>query len=199
MKRRFLIATAIAELLTAVGGGVSQAQTVPPSSPQPVVISSQCAWISHQHPEFEPLARVCETAHAMRQTLPNFICDQKRDVLSPFHSCRRHKLCFARPSPSSQRWTWLGGGIPVRLPDREEKQRGLDVAAQQPANCAGVPRDDLGGQSERATHSYHALADASAHEIDASVPYRFVGSEIDYSEVTIAELGKFFCRRNHNW
>ncbi|MBZ5511878.1 MAG: hypothetical protein LAN70_12010 [Acidobacteriia bacterium] len=42
-----------------------------------VHIGAGCAWISSNHPELAPLAQVCESAMSMRQTLPNFICEQE--------------------------------------------------------------------------------------------------------------------------
>lgn len=251
VKRSFLItvAIAVAWLIAAPGSGFSQTQVVPPSSPQTAVISPQCAWISHEHPDLEPLARVCENAHAMRRTLPNFICDQETKCTYPVPQLSQTQIVFreavtvvtaqvtyqdgeerfdniiidrhAANSIPANFGMWSEGEFsplvlsvlnPRTQPELKLRQDESGAAAAYlfdyrirketnagwswrlnnrevvPGYHGTILVDKASGQLVRITR----IAEASAHEIDSSVPYTFVGSEVDYSEARIAELGKFF-------
>ena len=85
MKRGFGLASAITLVLLIAHGprAASEPQSAEPSTAQHVYISPACIWISYEHPELEPLSRVCESALSMRRSLPNFICDQETKCSYP--------------------------------------------------------------------------------------------------------------------
>ncbi len=99
MQRGLFLATAI-PLLVLVGRAASAAEPQSTESPaaQHVYISPACVWISYEHPELEPLAKVCEAAHTMRQTLPNFICDQETKCSYPVPLLSQTRTVFREGS-----------------------------------------------------------------------------------------------------
>jgi hypothetical protein len=52
-------------------------------SPRSLPITPRCDWISSDNPQLAPVAQLCESAQAMHDTLPNFICDQKTERSMP--------------------------------------------------------------------------------------------------------------------
>ena len=56
------------------------AQGIPPRS---LPVTAQCDWISRDNPQLAPVAQLCESAQAMHNALPNFICDQRTERSTP--------------------------------------------------------------------------------------------------------------------
>lgn len=52
-------------------------------SPRRLAITPRCDWIARDNPQLAPVAQLCESAQAMHDTLPNFICDQKTERSMP--------------------------------------------------------------------------------------------------------------------
>jgi hypothetical protein len=52
-------------------------------SPRRLPITPRCDWIARDNPQLAPVAQLCESAQAMHDTLPNFICDQKTERSMP--------------------------------------------------------------------------------------------------------------------
>ncbi len=250
MRRALVITIAIAffSFNASVSSGQSQAPNSAPSAPPQVYISPACVWISYEHSELEPLARVCESALSMRQTLPNFICDQQTKCSYPVPLLSQTKIVFHEASslvtaevtyangeehfdnividrhpassipPNFGMWS-EGEFSPLVLSVLHPKNHPeLKLRKDEPGERKEwvfdyrVPKDSNSGwawhiNNKEIVPGYHGsiwvdkatghmvrmtrVSEASAGEIDASVPYTYVGSETVYSEVAISGLGKF--------